>query len=690
MVRERAEELLKTMLGEDKTFRDGQWEAIETVVVRKERALIVQRTGWGKSIVYFIATKLLREEGKGITLLISPLLSLMRNQIEMASKIGIRAATINSSNPDEWDEIEAELQKNSCDILLITPEKLVSRGFNELLAGIPGNIGMVVVDEAHCISDWGHDFRPDYRRIVGIIEKLPAGVPVLATTATANDRVVNDIKEQLGEDLKIMRGPLTRQSLRIQTVVLKDQAERLAWLAENISRLPGTGIIYCLTIVDCRRVATWLQSVGINAFDYHGKINNEDRINREQQLLHNEVKALVATTALGMGFDKPDLGFVVHYQRPGSLVAYYQQIGRAGRNLDNAYAILLNGGEDDEIQDYFIKHAFPDGNEMRTVLSIIADANDGISIASILRDVNLSENRIKNCIELMEIEGAIFKSGGKYYRSTNPWEPDEDRMNRVTKLRYQELQQMQDFVLTDKCYMQVVAEELDDAYAEPCGKCANCQDPFFQESVNTELVNKAILFLRRGYLSIKIRKKWPALGVGRFRGNIAAGYQNQEGRALCRYGDAGWGTLVKSGKYKDGRFSDELVEAAVELINDHWQPEPMPEWVTAIPSRRHPELVPGLAKRVAALLDIPYHQVLTKTKDTVEQKMMENSNQQANNALEAFSVIEDCPRGPVLLIDDMVDSRWTLTVCGALLQETGSGPVFPLALAATWSGGDSE
>ena len=689
-MREQAEELLKTMLGEDTAFRDGQWEAIELVVAQKERTLLVQRTGWGKSIVYFIATRLLRAEGKGITLLISPLLSLMRNQIEMAERIGTRAVTINSNNPEEWDAVKADLQSNKCDILLISPERLASSEFNEFLASIPGNIGMLVIDEAHCISDWGHDFRPDYRRIVGIIENLPAGIPVLATTATANDRVVNDIREQLGYDLKILRGPLARESLRIQTIALRDQAERLAWLAENIPRLPGTGIIYCLTVTDCSRVATWLKSRGLNVYEYHAKLDKGDRIDREQRLINNEVKALVATVALGMGFDKPDLGFVIHYQRPGSLVAYYQQIGRAGRNLDNAYAILLSGGEDDEIQNYFIQQAFPDIRGMYEVLTSIEEADDGLSISSMLRLVNLSQSRVEKCIKLMEIEGAVFKSGSKYYRSTNPWLPDEDRMNRVTALRYEELKKIQDFINTDECYMKIVAEELDDPYARACGKCANCREPFFPYNIDYELVKEAMLFLRRCYFRIQARKQWPALGAGDFRGRISAEQINQEGRALCRYGDAGWGTLVRTGKYEDGLFSDELVEAAVELIKDHWQPQPAPEWVTAIPSLRHPNLVPNLAQRIADKLGIPYYQVLTKVKATEEQKKMENSSQQANNVINAFEVIGDCPEGPVLLMDDMVDSRWTLTVCGVRLQEAGSGPVFPLALAATWSGGDSN
>jgi len=370
-MKSRAQELLRNMLGDTASFREGQWEAIDSVI-GGNKTLVVQRTGWGKSIIYFIATRLFREQGAGPTILISPLLSLMRNQIDIASRIGIRAVSINSSNEEEWQEVEVLLQKGECDVLLVSPERLSNQRFlTGVLPSIKGGIGMFVVDEAHCISDWGHDFRPDYRRIVKIVKNLPPNVPILATTATANSRVIGDIDEQIGPNLTILRGRLARESLKLQRIKLEDQAERLAWLAENLPIIDGSGIIYCLTIADCRRVSRWLHERGINVLEYHGKLEDGLRLEYEQRLLANEVKALAATIALGMGFDKPDLGFVIHYQRPGSLVVYYQQIGRAGRAVDNAYAVLLNGREDDEIQDYFINNAFPTAYEMEQVLNIV-------------------------------------------------------------------------------------------------------------------------------------------------------------------------------------------------------------------------------------------------------------------------------------------------------------------------------
>ncbi|MDD3364732.1 MAG: RecQ family ATP-dependent DNA helicase [Syntrophomonas sp.] len=687
-MRRRAEALLQSMLGIDARFRDGQWEAIESVVVHKDRTLVVQRTGWGKSMVYFIATRLLRDMGVGITVLVSPLLSLMRNQIEMAERIGIHAATINSDNPKQWDEIEVALKNNEFDILMISPERLASPRFMVLLAELQSSVGMLVVDEAHCISDWGHDFRPDYRRIVGIIEQLPAGMPVLATTATANDRVVEDIREQLGKSLNIIRGPLARESLKIQTIILKDQAERLAWLAENIPQIPGSGIIYCLTTADCRRVANWLHTCGINALEYHSKISPEDAVTREQLLLHNEVKALASTIKLGMGFDKPDLGFVIHFNRPGSLVAYYQQIGRAGRSLEEAYAILLSGREDDEIQDYFINQAFPSSEEMLRVCSLLESADSGLSINEILQRINMAKGRVEKCLKIMEIESVAFKETSKYYRSANPWAIDEHRMQRVTDLRQFELRKMQEFVETEQCYMEMVTNQLDDPNASKCNRCANCAGSFFPSTVNDQLLKQATHYLKRDILVIEPRKQWPPNGIGSFRGRIEESMQNQPGRALCMYGDAGWGQLVRRGKYQDVRFSDELVDAVVNMINDVWNPEPRPTWVTAIPSNRRPELVADLAERIANRLGIPFEPVLSKTADNPEQKRMANSNQQAANVLNVFDARENCPSGPVLLVDDMVDSRWTLTICGWLLQTYGSGPVFPLALAATWAGGD--
>ncbi|RJQ32674.1 MAG: RecQ family ATP-dependent DNA helicase [Peptococcaceae bacterium] len=679
------------MIGPGAVFRAGQWEAIKAIVHEKKKTLVVQRTGWGKSIVYFLAAKIIRDKGAGPAILISPLLSLMRNQIEMAARIGVQAGTLNSANEEEWTLVEKELQNGACDVLLVSPERLANPRFlSETLPSIKGGIGLFVVDEAHCISDWGHDFRPDYRRIVRIIKNLPPNIPVLATTATANDRVVEDIREQLGPDLAILTGSLARASLYLQNIQLSDQAERLAWLAVNLPRLPGAGIIYCLTIADCKRVAGWLQTQNIEALEYHGKLSTGERETREQKLIQNQVKALVATVALGMGFDKPDLGFVIHYQRPGSLVSYYQQVGRAGRAVDDAFAILLSGREDDEIQDYFIRTAFPGAWEMQQVLKVIEDSGRGLTIPMMLSRLNNSKTRIEKCLKLLEVEGAVARSEGTYFRTANPWVPDRKRAEEVTALRYQELERIKEFVATKNCLMEFVAGELGDPFATPCGKCANCQQPFFANKTEPELVSRAIEFLHRDEQIMEPRKQWPPGGIGKWRGRIPPELQNKEGRCLCIYGDAGWGRQVAIDKYQRNRFGDQLVAAAVDLIHVRWRPQPAPAWVTAIPSLRRPELASGFAQRVAELLGLPFYPVLVKIRETPEQKTMQNSSQQALNVADAFQIKGVCPGGPVLLIDDLVDSRWTLTVCGVLLREAGSGPVYPFALANTAGGGDPE
>lgn len=426
MQQEQARVLLRQMLGADAQFREGQWEAIDAAANRRERLLIVQRTGWGKSIVYFLAAKILRDAGAGPSLLVSPLLSLMRNQLLAAERIGIRAATIHSENLDQWEEVEAGLKANRIDLLMVSPERLGNAEFlHTVLPTVEGNLGMFVVDEAHCISDWGHDFRPDYRRMVRVLRVLPPGLPVLCTTATANNRVVRDIESQI-PNLRVQRGPLVRPSLKLYNLKLDSQAERLAWLAHFLPQIPGNGIIYTLTIQDARRVAAWLQHNHIKARAYHADLEPEARIETEQQLLANEVKALVATVALGMGFDKPDLGFVIHFQRPGSVVAYYQQVGRAGRAVDSAFGILLSGREDDEIQDYFIRTAFPPAEVMLGVLKVLERAA-GLRIDEIGAELNYPRGRLEKALKLLEVDGAVSREGPVYRRTPNRWTPDLGR-----------------------------------------------------------------------------------------------------------------------------------------------------------------------------------------------------------------------------------------------------------------------
>src|SRR2546422_8156632 len=495
MNKARAESLLRQMLGADKSFRKGQWEAIHAAAVLKQRVLVVQRTGWGKSIVYFIATKILRDAGAGPALLISPLLALMRNQIEAAHNIGLRPVTIHSENRDEWEQAQSALSRNECDVLLISPERLANEDFRrQVLPRFQNSIGLFIVDEAHCISDLGHDFRPDYRRIVRVLQLLPASVPVVCTTATANDRVVQDVVAQIS-NIQVQRGPLTRASLKLFNIKLSDQSERLAWLAQFIPKLPGSGIIYCLTIPDTRRVAAWLKKNGIAAREYNSETESKEKLESERMLLANECKALVATVALGMGFDKPDLGFVVHFQRPGSVIAYYQQVGRAGRAVEEAYGILLSGREDDEIQDYFIRSAFPPVEVMLRVLSEV-EQGAGVGINEIMSRLNYRRGVIDKALKLLEVDRAVVRDGTTYVRTANSWTPDLIRSDQVTQNRRAELEEMQRYVDHPGCLMEFLARALDDPAPVPCGKCMNCSRQSKRQSIPRELIHGAIEFLR--------------------------------------------------------------------------------------------------------------------------------------------------------------------------------------------------
>lgn len=681
---ERALELLRLGTGiPDALFREGQEEAICLALEGSGRLLVVQKTGWGKSFVYFIATRLLRESGRGPALLVSPLLSLMRNQIAAAERMGVRARTINSDNQEEWDSIEESLCRDEVDILLISPERLANDHFvANVLSRIAERIAFLVIDEAHCISDWGHDFRPHYRRIERIARTLPPSVPLLATTATANNRVMADLKAVLGPDLQTIRGNLSRPSLLLQTIRLLQQSERLAWLAAQVPNLPGSGIIYALSTRDAEQVAAWLRSRGLTVEAYTSKSGGRPQL--EQALLDNTLKALVATTALGMGFDKPDLGFVVHYQAPGSVVHYYQQVGRAGRALDRAYGVLLSGEEDTEITDYFIESAFPTREEAQGVLNALEEAPQGLSIPDLTTRMNLSEGRLRKTIELLSLESPapIVKEGSKWrLTAASLSEGFWQRTQRLTSVRRDEQRQMQEYVRLTSGHMEFLILALD-------GDPGTAQPPGFRAlpaTADPALVKEAVAFLRRTSLPIEPRKQWPPGGMPKYRlrGAIPAGHQAQQGKALCIWGDAGWGGQVRKGKYQEGRFADELVDACGALVRE-WTPQPAPTWVTCIPSLRHSELVPDFAARLAKALNLPFYAALVKTDDRPEQKGMANSAQQARNVDGSLKIGESSlPSGPVLLVDDMVDSRWTLTVAAWLLRSHGCNEVWPLALALT-------
>jgi ATP-dependent DNA helicase RecQ len=680
----RARRALRSMLGADARFRSGQLDSIEAVVRDRKRVLVVQRTGWGKSIVYFIATRLLRDEGLGPTLLISPLLSLIRDQILMAERIGVRALTMNSGNREEWPSVEDALKKGECDLLLVSPERLGTERFLDQTLPAMGKDGpgLFVVDEAHCISDWGHDFRPDYRRIKRIVRDLPPSVPVLATTATANDRVIEDVAEQLGPDMVVERGSLARDSLRLQSITLADQAERYAWLAKHLDELPGSGIVYCLTVDDTEWLARWLRTRGLKCEAYHSQLLEDEKLLREAALRGNKVKALVATVALGMGFDKPDMGFVVHFQRPGSVIAYYQQIGRAGRALDEAYAIVLTGSEDDDIVNYFIDSAFPPNDRMLAVLQALEESDDGLALEALEAELNFKRGQLQKALKLLTVDGAVIHEHGTYRRTANPWSYDEERVERVTALRRLELDQMREYVALTTCQMEYVTKALDDRDAKVCGHCSNCAGPLVSEAVDHAVVVEAVRFLRGAHIDIPQRKKLPFPVAMNGQVFIPESLRNCEGLALCSYGDAGWGQLVRAGKYEVGRFDDQLVAASADHIREHWSPSSDNWWVTCVPSLRNASLVSDFANRLARELGLSFVEALSKTKDTPPQKDMQNWVQQAQNVAAVFAADPKlCRAQKAILVDDMFDSRWTFTFCGIRLRQAGSGPVYPFALA---------
>lgn len=551
---------------------------------------------------------------------------------------------------------------------------------------LSARIGFFVVDEAHCISDWGHDFRPDYRRIVRILQALPTTISVLATTATANDRVIDDIVAQLGSNLNIVKGTLTRKSLSLQNIFLPSQEARLAWLAEHLTRLPGSGIIYALTIRDSEQVAKWLRTQEIDAETYSGQLPNEQREILEQRLLNNEIKALVATSALGMGFDKPDLGFVIHYQRPGSVVHYYQQVGRAGRAISQAYGILLSGDEDQEITNYFIESAFPPESHIQEILTTLDQEEDGLSVPQLEGKLNFSRGQIEKVLKLLSVEAPspVAKINSRWYSTPINYEVNRDKVAQLTEIRKREQARMLDYINTRSCLMMFLAEELDDNTTTACGLCFVClAQALIPETYSLEKAQDAKLFLRRIDHTIEPRKRWPAGGFPSYlwKGSIPLTSQSESGRALSLWGDAGWGALVRQGKYKDDHFSDALVNAVAELIQ-HWQPDPFPAWITCVPSLTRPELVPNFSERLARRLDLPFVACVRKISQNRPQKEMRNSSQQAQNLDGVFEISSwQGMENSVLLLDDMVDSRWTFTVIAALLRQSGSGKVFPLALA---------
>jgi ATP-dependent DNA helicase RecQ len=657
--------------------------------VQRRRALVVQRTGWGKSAVYFIAAKLMREQGRGATVIVSPLLALMRNQVAAAQRAGVRAATINSGNVTEWEDIHARVAAGDLDVLLVSPERLNNPEFRDnVLPALAADAGLVVVDEAHCVSDWGHDFRPDYRRIRTLVAELGTDTPVLATTATANNRVVDDVAAQLGvggADTLVLRGGLDRESLHLSVVQIPGPAQRAAWIAAQLDSLQGSGIIYTLTVAGARDLAALLRDLGHDVAAYTGATDAAEREQLETDLLGNKVKALVATSALGMGFDKPDLGFVIHLGAPSSPIAYYQQVGRAGRSTASAQVILLPGAEDRDIWAYFASVAFPSETLVRRVIEVL-EPERAQSTAALEPLVDLGRSRLEMVLKVLDVDGAVRRVKGGWIATGQPWSYDEPRYRKLDEARRSEQQAMLDYQTTDECRMVFLRRQLDDPElvdGTTCGRCDNCAGARYGGQVDSATVDAAQERLQRPGVELSPRKQWPTgmtkLGID-LSGRISDG--PADGRVIGRLTDLGWGgRLRRLLAEPDQPVPADVLNAAVAVLAAWgWQTRPVA--VMGLDSNTHPilirSLVDGLAE-VGRLTNL----------GTLRYSPGRRPVTAANSAyrVAALTGAWDSPdlgpvAGPVLLIDDVADTGWTLTMAARVLRKAGVDEVLPFALAS--------
>ncbi len=741
--RAEAEAFLRALAGPDARLREDQWTAIRALVEDQRRALVVQRTGWGKSAVYFTATAMLRARGSGPSVIVSPLLALMRNQIDAAARAGIQARTVNSANTDEWEQVYAEVSAGAVDVLLVSPERLNNPGFrDQVLPKLIAAAGMLVVDEAHCISDWGHDFRPDYRRLATLLGELPPGVPVLATTATANARVTRDVAEQLGAghepETLVLRGPLDRRSLHLAVVELPLAQQRLAWLAEHLDELAGSGIIYTLTVAAAHDTASFLRERGFNVAPYTGRDDHAEREAAENSLLKNELKALVATSALGMGFDKPDLGFIIHLGAPQSPIAYYQQIGRAGRGVDRADVILLPGREDADIWAYFGSLAFPPEYQVRATLAALAGAGRPVSTSALETRVDLSRSRLEMMLKVLDVDGAVRRVSGGWAATGQDWAYDADRYARVAAERSREQQAMLGYLATSNCRMEYLRRELDDPAAAPCGRCDNCTGQRWADTVHEADTRAAGERLLRPGVEIPPRRMWPTgmrdLSVD-VSGKIAAELSAEPGRAIGRLTDLGWGPRLRALLEADVQIPADMVDAAVRVLAA-WDWAARPAGVVAMPSRSRPLLIDSMSRRIAEIGRLEYLGALAYARQPGPSTDLPGASEPGadhdgaglpsaslpgaglpgaseqgageedtgtpghqNNSAQRLRALWDhlvVPgplqeaitqlNGPVLLVDDRIETGWTMTVAAKILRDTGATAVLPFALAVTAGG----
>jgi ATP-dependent DNA helicase RecQ len=670
-------EVLAALAGPGATPREDQGQAVRSLVVDGARVLVVQATGWGKSAVYWAATAALRAAGSGLTLVVSPLLALMRDQVSAAERAGLRAATINSTNIDAWDEVLAAIDQGTLDVLLVSPERLANPRFAVRLPSLLANTGMVVIDEAHCISDWGFDFRPDYQRLARHLLTLAPGTPVLATTATANSRVSEDVAQQLGPETRTFRGSLARSSLHLSVVPGLGSLEVWAWVADALAATEGSGIIYTLTVAETERLAGFLSAVGHRVAAYSGQLDAEARIRIEDQLRSNELKAVVATSALGMGYDKPDLAFCIHVGSPPSPVAYYQQVGRAGRAIDNAQAVLLPSDRDEPIWEYFATASIPVPEDVERILAVLE--RGPAAVAALENITGLRRNRIDALLKLLAAYDVVEKQGTEWLATGEQYEHDYEKWSALRAMRNAEANIMRSYASGEGCLMQFLQVVLDDPDPSPCGRCSVCTGTLPPPGAHPteDSMTAAKNFARTADVIIEPRKLWPS-GIAGRKGRIVG---CEEGRALAFADDPGWIDELRQLALGDAPIDRAVADGLVAVLSrwrTQWPARPLA--VVPIPSRRYPLRVRSIAEHIAQIGKLPLLDALVATGAAPPTDTASGARVTALAAGLALRDDVDIPRGPVLLVDDTYRSGWTMTTAAALLRSAGATVVLPLVV----------
>ena len=494
-------------------FRPGQLEAI-TLLMEHGQLLCIQPTGYGKSLLYQLPAMLLN----GITLVISPLLALMRDQItQLQNRFNIPAASINTDQNEE-ENIAAKQAAimGNIRILFVAPEQLDHVDKFNFLLRLP--IQLLVVDEAHCISTWGHDFRPSYRQIIQLAQALVGKNPelkLLGLTATANSTTEVDIKQQLtmmGKELFVHRESMNRPNIRLTVVPTANMAVKLATLNELLQTLTGCGLIYCATRENTELTAEFLREQGVNAVAYHAGIDAQFKRSIQNDFLHDKYPVITATNALGMGIDKSNLRFIIHFDFPGSITAYYQEVGRCGRDGLPADGILFYDPADSKIQKHFIDSAQPSHSDFSAVLNAVENAEFPPNLLALKRSTGMHPTKLTVVVAELIEQNFLTKTSRNgsqiYLINKRSGRPDLTRYITQFEMKNAELKTMQRYAeQVKKCLMTTLRTALGDKESHACGQCSGCAPALFKSVIDKDIVITISSWLDRRTVSINLSKK---------------------------------------------------------------------------------------------------------------------------------------------------------------------------------------